>query len=226
MARAQRVAGVSGVVDQLQVARPHGSCRPSISRRWRMGHHHGGYAAGTSAPMGGEMTGGRRRGRPTADSSTTAGPLPEGPAGGAGGGAGAVPGAAELRLAQLRPVPQLLGRRLPDGLPLAGLAEHRPLLPLPRSAPRLACGDPALGRRHLVARLQEALHPAVLHPLSVRPLRLLSRQSREEDQTDAADPSRRIPREAGRVTPGRLSCFRGLPQLRVPCAPANRARLQ
>ena len=39
-------------------------------------------------------------------------------------------GHAELRVAQLRPLPQLLGRRVPDRLPLAGLAEHRPLPPL------------------------------------------------------------------------------------------------
>ena len=82
---------------------------------------------------------------------------------------------AQLRMAQLCSLSQLLRRRLPDRLPLAGLAEHRAVLPLSGSSARLAGRHPPLGRRHLVARLQEELHAAVLHPLSVRPLCLLSR---------------------------------------------------
>src|SRR5205807_2329647 len=40
---------------------------------------------------------------------------------------------------------EALGRRLPDRLPLASLAEHRGAVSVPRSAPRLARGHPAVG---------------------------------------------------------------------------------
>src|SRR5262249_44615510 len=46
--------------------------------------------------------------------------------------------AAAVRLADLRPVQQLLARRLPRGLPVQRLAVHRPVLPLPQGPAGLA----------------------------------------------------------------------------------------
>jgi hypothetical protein len=70
---------------------------------------------------------------------------------------------AELRLAQLRPVPHFLGRRLSDDLPGSLGRTSGPFYPYPES-PWTGGRDPAVGRRDLVARLQEALHRPFFTP--------------------------------------------------------------
>ena len=73
------------------------------------------------------------------------GPLPEGPAIAPRRGRHGPAVPQLLCLAELRAVSELFGGRLPDRVPVAGLAEHRAALPLPRSPARLAGRDPPLG---------------------------------------------------------------------------------
>jgi hypothetical protein len=106
LARAQRVAGVSGVVDRLQV-RDRTVMPAQYQPQVAMGHH-GGFAAGTSAPVGGEMMGGpgaANGGMVSGGFVNDGSPLPEGPAGGAGGGAGAVQGAPNYAWPSYAPYP-------------------------------------------------------------------------------------------------------------------------
>src|SRR5262249_62232329 len=58
--------------------------------------------------------------------------------------------AAAIRLADVRPVQQLLARGLSAGLQLRAMAVHRADVSVPARAARLAVGEPDLGRRHLV----------------------------------------------------------------------------
>ena len=173
-----------GVVDQLQVTNERPFARSSISpiRRWRIGQgRRDGRSAATlsmavaGAPVNGAMIDGGPVHRSDPSGRVNDGG-PDARRTGRHGrrDAGRSAWLSQLRVAQLCSLSQLLRGRLPDRLPLASLAEHRTVLPLSGSSARLACRDSPLGRRHLVARLQEALHPAVLHPLSVRSLRLLS----------------------------------------------------
>src|SRR5262249_45531693 len=62
------------------------------------------------------------------------------------------PETAAVRLADLRPVQQLLARRLPAGLPVQRLAVHRPRLPLPEDPARLAIGEAGMAGRPLVVQ--------------------------------------------------------------------------
>ncbi len=190
LARTQYVAGVRSVVDQLQVANDRSvrtvqyqpnpvQYQPNPALAYRPGH------GGTGA-MGGDVIYGGGTGAPT-----YSGPIAGGPdqrwrtdSRGTGRHGGChtslAAGLSQLCMAQLCSLSQFFRGRLPDGLPLASLAEHRAVLSLSGSSAGLASRDPPLGRRHLVARLQEALHPAVLHPLPVRTVRLLTLLDRRQ----------------------------------------------
>ena len=147
VARVQHVAGVRGVVDRLQV-RDRTVMPAQYQPQVALGHHRGGYGGRT---MVSDMTPGGPIGAPVARRLACERRRPDSGRTSRQRGRRAMPGAPELCLAQLCALSQLLGGRLSHGLSLAGLAEHRPLLPLPGSPPRLARRDPALGRRHLVA---------------------------------------------------------------------------
>ena len=66
------------------------------------------------------------------------------------------------------PYPNFSAVGYPTAYPWQAWPNIGPFYPYPEVPTGLAGRDPPLGRRHLVARLQEELHPAVLHPLSVR----------------------------------------------------------
>jgi len=162
MNRAQRVPGVVGVIDQLKVGRdtrvqaaqyqpgPYlgapGQPMPNQPRVAFGGHHRAGAGVGgdeiiydgapTGAPTSGAAIGGqpfeggpsRRRRRRCRIHGRDPRTRP-----------------AELFMAELRALSEFLGRGLPDGLPLAGLAEHLGPVSLSRSTPRLARRHPPLG---------------------------------------------------------------------------------
>jgi hypothetical protein len=75
--------------------------------------------------------------------------------------------AAAVRLADLRPLQQLLAGRLSDEVSGRGVAVHRPHAPLPARAAGLAGGDAALGRRTLVVRPHRDRPRLVAHSILV-----------------------------------------------------------
>ncbi len=118
---AQSVAGVAGVVDQLKLAGDNRVRTVSTSRRWP--------SVGTASPT------------PAATSFTTARPLARRPRPsatarflkvrpGAPGG-GPRRRRSELRLAELRSLPEFLGRRLPHRLPVQAWPNIAPPYPYP-----------------------------------------------------------------------------------------------
>ena len=62
------------------------------------------------------------------------------------------PAAAAVRLADLRPVQQLLARGVPAGVPVQRVPVHRAVLPVPEGPARLAEGQAGVGGRALVLR--------------------------------------------------------------------------
>ncbi len=127
IARARYVAGVRGVVDELRVSndvavstvryQPGGGMVSAPGRRVRRRHDQ--RRRHLRCRLGPEL---RRQ------------PGSGGPGGHAGGLASRPTRIPELRVAQLRAVPEFLRCRLSNGLPLASLAEHRTVLALSRSS--------------------------------------------------------------------------------------------
>lgn len=130
--RARRVAGVSGVVDRLQV-RDRTVMPAQYQPQLAIGHQHGGFAAGTSAPTAGESIG-----TPVGNGGISGGgfvndgsPLPEGPAGGVGGGAGAVQGAPNYAWPSYAPYPNFSAVGYPTAYPWQAWPNIGPFYPYP-----------------------------------------------------------------------------------------------
>ncbi len=123
---------------------------------------------------GGPITSGPIAGGPINDG----GPMPEGPAGMAGATQAAQPGYPNYAWPSYAPYPNFSAVGYPTAYPWQAWPNIGPFYPYPEVPPGLACRHSPVGRRHLVARLQEALHPTVLHPVSVWSVCLLTRVDR------------------------------------------------
>ncbi len=130
LARTQRVAGVQGVVDRLQV-----SDRTVLPAQYQpqlaLGHQ-GPYGSGTVIPGGaggGTVVGGAPvvGGGYVSDGS----PLPEGPAGGMGGGAGAMPAAPNYAWPSYAPYPNFSAVGYPTVYPWQAWPNIGPFYPYP-----------------------------------------------------------------------------------------------
>jgi len=134
--RARRVAGVAGIIDQLQVSDSTVQPVQYVPQQVAMGHHggfgHGGYA-------GGEVIGGGPIGleegvvgAPVAGGFVNdGGPLPEGPAGLAGGGAGAVQNAPNHAWPSYAPYPNFSAVGYPTAYPWQAWPNIGPFYPYP-----------------------------------------------------------------------------------------------
>ena len=137
LARAQRVAGVTGVVDRITVSDR--TVRPAqyVPQQVAMGGHfgHGGAMGGVAggAPIGlnegaaGAMVSGPVSGGYVSDGS----PLPEGPAGGAGGGAGAMQGPPNYAWPSYAPYPNFSAVGYPTAYPWQAWPNIGPFYPYP-----------------------------------------------------------------------------------------------
>ncbi|WP_246196221.1 BON domain-containing protein [Aquisphaera giovannonii] len=132
--RAQRVAGVRGVVDRIRVADQ--TVRPvQYQPQLAMGHHHGGGmvmspdTAGTTYP--GPAMGGPGMGAPAGGFVNDGGPLPEGPAGGIGGGTGAAPNAPNYAWPSYAPYPNFSAVGYPTAYPWQAWPNIGPFYPYP-----------------------------------------------------------------------------------------------
>ena len=147
IARAQGVAGVLGVIDHLRVERsdrPPRPVRPSAGRHgprpWRRRHDGRRRHQPLERQRGGMVNGGMVAARLRGASSMTAARCPKVRPAAPAAERGPCP-ATRTTPGRATPLPQLLGGRLPDRLPLAGLAEHRA-----RSTPTRKCpstGEPS-----------------------------------------------------------------------------------
>ena len=135
VARARGVSGVQVVMDRLQVADQ--TIRPvQYQPQVAMGHGHGSYVAGTTyasgagagvpagagAPIGGPAAGGF---------VNDGGPLPEGPAGGAGASAGAMPGNPNYAWPSYAPYPNFSAVGYPTAYPWQAWPNIGPFYPYP-----------------------------------------------------------------------------------------------
>jgi hypothetical protein len=134
VARAQNVAGVQGLIDRLQVA-DRTILPAQYQPRVALGHHRGGYAAGTM--VSDDTAGaGAAAGSPLANGASggfvsDGGPLPEGPAGGAGGGAGAMPGYPNYAWPSYAPYPNFSAVGYPTVYPWQAWPNIGPFYPYP-----------------------------------------------------------------------------------------------
>jgi len=143
IARAQNVAGVLGVVDNLKVTdrtvRAAQYVPQQAPQQVALGHgHHGGMMGGNTIGLsdgnvGGPgqgvqgMVGGPGQGGFVNDGS----PLPEGPAGGAGGGAGAVQGNPNYAWPSYAPHPNFSAVGYPTAYPWQAWPNIGPMYPYP-----------------------------------------------------------------------------------------------
>jgi hypothetical protein len=137
IARAQNVAGVLGVIDDLKVRDR--TVRPAqyVPQQVALGHGHGHHGG---AMMGGETIGlsdGNVAGPAVANGPMQGGfvndgsPLPEGPAGGAGGGAGAMPGNPNYAWPSYAPYPNFSAVGYPTAYPWQAWPNIGPVHPYP-----------------------------------------------------------------------------------------------
>jgi hypothetical protein len=126
LARAQRVSGVSLVIDRLRVV--DGTIIPAqYQPQLALGHHRGGYAGGS--PVVSDMTAAPAAG--TGGFVSDGSPLPEGPAGGLGGGAGAVQGAPNYAWPSYAPYPNFSAVGYPTAYPWQAWPNIGPFYPYP-----------------------------------------------------------------------------------------------
>lgn len=128
--RARRVAGVSGIIDQLQVS--DATVKPAQYVPQQVAMNHGGYATGNvvgGGPIGLE---GGVAGAPVAGGYVNdGGPMPEGPAGMAGGGAGAVQNAPNYAWPSYAPYPNFSAVGYPTAYPWQAWPNIGPFYPYP-----------------------------------------------------------------------------------------------
>jgi hypothetical protein len=132
LARAQRVNGVRGVIDHLQV--PDRTVMPAqYEPQVALGHGrlfgHGGNGGGTVVSDGaaGPAIGGTTTGGYVNDGS----PIPEGPAGGPGGGAGGMQGAPNYAWPSYAPYPNFSAVGYPTAYPWQAWPNIGPFYPYP-----------------------------------------------------------------------------------------------
>ena len=185
LALVNKVRGVTGVVDQIRLV--DARVRPA-QYQMAMGHH-GRQSAET-------ISDGTPIESAPAMTAPDGSPVPEGPAGvGMGMGAGGAANAPNYAWPSYAPSGNFSAVGYPTAYPWQAWPNIGPFYPYPEVPQDWRAVTLPLGRRHLVARLQEELHPPVLHPLPLRPLRLLSRSGDE--------PFLEKHRGASRIRPGR-----------------------
>jgi hypothetical protein len=123
LARAQRVSGVSGVVDHLQV-RDRTILPAQYEPQVALGHHRRGYADGTVVSDGGY-------GAPAGGYVSDGSPIPEGPAGGPGGGAGGMQGPPNYAWPSYAPYPNFSAVGYPTAYPWQAWPNIGPFYPYP-----------------------------------------------------------------------------------------------
>jgi hypothetical protein len=124
LGRAGRVAGVSGVVDQLQVRDR--SVRPAqFQPQLALGHHRGGYDGGAPIYDAGMAAPG------ATGPAMTGGPVPEGPAGMPGAGQGAMPGSPNYAWPSYAPYPNFSAVGYPTAYPWQAWPNIGPPYPYP-----------------------------------------------------------------------------------------------
>jgi hypothetical protein len=132
LARAQSVAGVAGVIDQIQVTHDRG-VRP-VQYQTAFGGH-GGLGGGViydGAPgMMGSATGPGMMGSATGPATMDPGPVPEGPAGMAGGTQVATPGAPNYAWPSYAPYPNFSAVGYPTAYPWQAWPNIGPPYPYP-----------------------------------------------------------------------------------------------
>jgi len=128
LGRAQQIAGVTGVIDQLQVASDR-SVRPvQYQPQLAMGHHHRNYDGGGSAyEVGDGMTSEAAAG----PANTTGGPMPEGPAGMTGGTQASMPGYPNYAWPSYAPYPNFSAVGYPTAYPWQAWPNIGPFYPYP-----------------------------------------------------------------------------------------------
>lgn len=125
IARANRVPGVYGVMDQLQVSDR--SVRPAqYQPQLALGHHHRNYDGG--APMYEEMGAAPVAAQPAGMSG---GPMPEGPAGMAGATQAAMPGQPNYAWPSYAPYPNFSAVGYPTAYPWQAWPNIGPFYPYP-----------------------------------------------------------------------------------------------
>ena len=125
LARAQQVAGVVGVVDQLHVGGDP-SVRPvQYEPQVALGHHRGGYGGGGPIYDGGAGMGAAPA------SMMTGGPMPEGPAGMAGATQAAMPGYPNYAWPSYAPYPNFSAVGYPTAYPWQAWPNIGPFYPYP-----------------------------------------------------------------------------------------------
>ncbi len=126
LARAQQVAGVAGVVDQLQVASDRSVLPVQYQPQLALGHHHRQYDGGGDYEMGDGM--------PTTAASAnynTGGPVPEGPAGMTGATQAAMPGNPNYAWPSYAPYPNFSAVGYPTAYPWQAWPNIGPFYPYP-----------------------------------------------------------------------------------------------
>ncbi len=124
MARAQQVAGVSGVIDQLQVANDRSILPVQYQPELALGHHSRNYDGGASYDMG--------AGTPTTSAnSNPGGPVPEGPAGMTGATQASMPGSPNYAWPSYAPYPNFSAVGYPTAYPWQAWPNIGPFYPYP-----------------------------------------------------------------------------------------------
>ena len=133
IARVQRVAGVTGVVDQITVSdssvRP-AQYVPQVAMGGH-GHGHGGMAGGAPIGLENGMVSGPMAGGMVSGPVSDGGPLPEGPSGGAGGGAGAMQGPPNYAWPSYAPAGNFSAVGYPTAYPWQAWPNIGPFYPYP-----------------------------------------------------------------------------------------------
>ncbi|WP_165234794.1 BON domain-containing protein [Aquisphaera insulae] len=135
VARAQRVAGVRGVVDQIRVADQTVRTVQYQPQQVAMGHLHGGgtviNGGTTGGIVSGPAAGGFASGPAAGGFVNDGGPLPEGPAGGGSAGGGAAPGAPNYAWPSYAPYPNFSAVGYPTAYPWQAWPNIGPFYPYP-----------------------------------------------------------------------------------------------
>jgi hypothetical protein len=126
LARAQRVAGVRGVLDQLQVSNDRSVLPVQYQPNLGMPGVQGGYPAGDTMPLG--AAGGPAFGSPIANDG---GPIPEGPAGMMGATQASMPGYPNYAWPSYAPYPNYSAVGYPTVYPWQAWPNIGPFYPYP-----------------------------------------------------------------------------------------------
>lgn len=137
--RAQSVAGVAGIIDQLQVGDSTVQPAQYVPQQVAMGHHGGGMLGHGGGFATGNVVGGGPIGLETGPMQggmaggfvSDGGPMPEGPAGLAGGGAGAVQNAPNHAWPSYAPYPNFSAVGYPTAYPWQAWPNIGPFYPYP-----------------------------------------------------------------------------------------------